>query len=54
MIPHLLRYQEFEVCKYDFALDALNLGHPRLSINQVAEILCLKMCPPRLIFPKKT
>jgi hypothetical protein len=34
MIPHLLRYQGFEVYEYDFALEALNLGHPRLSLNQ--------------------
>jgi hypothetical protein len=33
MIPHLLRYQGLEVDDYDFALDALNMGHPRLSLN---------------------
>ncbi len=33
MIPHLLRYQGFEVYEYDFTLDVLNLGHPRLSLN---------------------
>jgi len=33
MIPHLLCYQGFEVYEYDFTLDALNLGHPRLSLN---------------------
>ena len=27
MIPHLLRYQGLEVNDYDFALDALNMGH---------------------------
>jgi hypothetical protein len=34
MIPHLLRYQGLEVVYYDFALDALNMEHPRLSLNQ--------------------
>jgi hypothetical protein len=29
--PHLLRYQGLVVDDYDFALDALDLGHPRLS-----------------------
>jgi len=33
MIRHLLRYQGFAVDEYGFTLDALNLGHPRLSIN---------------------
>jgi hypothetical protein len=33
MIPHLLRYQELAVNDYGFALDALDLGHPRLSLN---------------------
>ena len=32
MIPHLLCYQGLEVNDYDFALDASNLGHPRLSL----------------------
>jgi hypothetical protein len=32
-IPHLPRYQGLAVDDYGFALDALNLGHPRLSIN---------------------
>jgi len=31
-IPHLLRYQELAVDDYGFALDASNLGHPRLSL----------------------
>ena len=34
MIPHLLRYQGFAVDDYGFTLDALNLGHPQLSIHQ--------------------
>jgi hypothetical protein len=34
MPPHLLRYQGFAVDDYGFVLDALNLGHPRLSIIQ--------------------
>jgi len=33
MTPHLLRYQELAVDAYGFTLDALNLGHPRLSLN---------------------
>jgi len=33
MIPHLLRFQGFAVDDYGFTLDALKLGHPRLSIN---------------------
>jgi len=32
-IPYLLRYQGLAVDDYGAALDALNLGHPRLSIN---------------------
>jgi hypothetical protein len=32
-IPHLLRYKGFAVEDYGFTLDALNLGHPRLSLN---------------------
>ena len=32
MIPHLLRYQGLAVDDYGFALDASNLGHPRLSL----------------------
>ena len=32
MTPHLLRYQGLAVDDYGFALDASNLGHPRLSI----------------------
>ena len=32
-IPHLLRYQGFAVDDYGFTLDALDLGHPRLSLN---------------------
>ena len=32
IIPHLLRYQGLAVNDYDFALDASNLGHPRLSL----------------------
>jgi hypothetical protein len=32
MTPHLLRYQGLAVIDYDFALDASNLGHPRLSL----------------------
>jgi len=33
MIPHLLCYQGLAVGDYGFALDASDLGHPRLSIN---------------------
>jgi hypothetical protein len=33
MTPHLLRYQGLAVNDYGFALDALNMGHPRLSLN---------------------
>ena len=33
MTPHLLRYQGFAVVYDGFALDALDLGHPRLSLN---------------------
>ncbi len=33
MIPHLLRYQGFAVNYYGFTLDALDLGHPELSLN---------------------
>jgi hypothetical protein len=32
-ISHLLRYQGFAVDDYGFTLDALNLGHPRLSFD---------------------
>jgi len=32
MIPYLLRYQGLVVDDYDFALDASNLRHPRLSL----------------------
>jgi hypothetical protein len=32
-IPHLLRYQGLAVADYDFALEASNLGHPRLSLK---------------------
>ena len=33
MIPHLLRYQWLAVDDYGFVLDALDLGHPKLSLN---------------------
>ncbi len=33
MTPHLLRYHGLAVDDYGFALDASNLGHPRLSLN---------------------
>jgi hypothetical protein len=33
MTPHLQRYQRLAVEDYGFALDALDLGHPRLSLN---------------------
>jgi hypothetical protein len=33
MIPHLLRYQGLAVDDYSFALAALDLGHPKLSLN---------------------
>jgi hypothetical protein len=32
--PHLLRFQGFAVANYSFTLDALDLGHPRLSLNK--------------------
>jgi hypothetical protein len=34
--PHLLRFQGFAVAHYSFTLDALDLGHPRLSLNKGA------------------
>ena len=34
MIPHLRRCQGFAVEDYGFTLDALDLGHPQLSLNQ--------------------
>ena len=34
MIPHLLRYQGLAVDDYGFILDALDLGHPKLSLNK--------------------
>lgn len=33
MIPYLFCYQELAVGDYDFALDAADMGHPRLSLN---------------------
>ena len=33
IMPHLLRYQGFAVVHYSVTLDALYLGHPRLSLN---------------------
>ncbi len=33
MIPHLQRCQGFAVAYYSFTLDALDLGHPQLSLN---------------------
>jgi hypothetical protein len=33
MIPHSLRCQGFAVAYYGFTLDALELGHPQLSLN---------------------
>jgi len=33
MTTHLLCCQGFAVAYYGFTLDALNLGHPRLSLN---------------------
>jgi len=33
MIPNLLCYQGLAVDHYGFALDAVELGHPRLSLN---------------------
>ena len=33
-IPHLPRCQGFAVGDYGFTLDVLDLGHPRLSLNQ--------------------
>jgi len=31
--PHLLRYQGLAVDDYGFALDALDLWHPKISLN---------------------
>jgi hypothetical protein len=33
MIPHLFCYQGLAVGDYGFALDAADMGHPRLSLN---------------------
>jgi len=33
MTPHLLRYQGLVVDDYDFALEASDMGYPRLSLN---------------------
>jgi len=33
-MPHLRRYQGFAVENYSVTLDALYLGHPRLSLNR--------------------
>jgi hypothetical protein len=33
MIPHLQRCQGLAVGDYGFTLDALDLGHPQLSLN---------------------
>ena len=33
IIPHLGRYQGFAIVHYSVSLDALYLGHPRLSLN---------------------
>ena len=33
MIPHLQRCQRFAVDDYGFTLDALDLGHPQLSLK---------------------
>ena len=33
MIPRLLRCQGFAVVHYSFTLDALDPGHPRLSLS---------------------
>ncbi len=34
MTPHLLRCQGIAVGDYNFTLGRLELGHPRLSLNQ--------------------
>jgi len=34
IIPHLRRYQGFAGVHYSITLDALYLGHPRLSLNR--------------------
>jgi len=39
MIRHVLRYQGLAVDDYDFALDASNIGHPRLSLIQGSNLL---------------
>jgi hypothetical protein len=33
MIPYLLCYQGLAVDDYGFALDAADMGHPRLSLD---------------------
>jgi len=33
-MPHLRRYQGFAIVHYSVTLDALYLGHPRLSLNR--------------------
>jgi len=41
IMPHLRRYQGFAVIYYSVTLDALYLGHPRLSLNwRVTKIIC--------------
>ena len=37
MLPHLLCCQGFAVAYYGFTLDALELGHPQLSLNEGLE-----------------
>jgi hypothetical protein len=44
MIPHLLRCQGFAVAYYGFTLDALDLEHPRLSLNEGNTLAFLKGC----------
>jgi len=40
IMPHLRRYQGFAVVHYSVTLDALYLGHPRLSLKSGWGIHC--------------
>jgi hypothetical protein len=41
MIPHLLCYQGFAVEVYGFTLNAADLGHPQLSLNEGNTLICI-------------
>jgi len=47
IIPHLRRYQGFAVVHYSVTLDALYLGHPRLSLNWGNSILLIPLAPKK-------